>query len=87
MVSHNPSFDFNKFCDNIKHNADLSRFTHVKFDKLGKIDMNKVEEAIYEMMDTFKTAPIEIGNALPKSLYKRVEQKWQFNLQTKIKIR
>ena len=68
MVSHSPSFDLDNLCENIKNNVDLSGFTHVEFDQLGKIDTNKVEESIYAMMETFKKTPIEIANSLPKSL-------------------
>ena len=39
------------------------------------------------MVATFKTTPIEIANSIPKILYDRVEQKWQFNLNNKKKIR
>ena len=62
MISHNPSFDLDNLCDNIKSNVDLSSFTHIEFDKLGKVDQNKVEEAIYDTMDTFKSTPLEIAN-------------------------
>lgn len=53
MVSHNPSLDLDNMCENIKNNVDLSGFTHIEFDKLGKIEMNQVEESIYCMMATF----------------------------------
>ena len=69
MVSHNPSSNIDKLCENIKNNADVFGFAHVVFDKLGKIDQNKVEEAIYKIMATFRTMPIDIYNLLPKSLH------------------
>lgn len=75
VVSHNPSSDLDNLCDNIKLNADLSSFKHIEFYKLGKVDQNIVEEAIYVMMATFKSTPLEISNSLPKSLYDQVEQK------------
>lgn len=65
----------------------MSGFTHVDFDKLGSVDKNKVEEAIYEMMAKFKSTPLEIVDSLPKSLYDRVEQKWQYSLTTEKQIR
>ena len=68
VVCHSHSSDLDNLCDNIRHNIDFSEFTHVEFDKLGNLDMNKVKEAIYEMMATFKTTPIEISNSLPKIL-------------------
>lgn len=83
VVIHNLSSYIDKLCDNIKINADLSGFTHVDFDKLGSVDKNKVEEALYEMMATFKSTPLEISDSLPKSLYDLVEQKWQYSLTTK----
>ena len=52
LVSHNPSSDIDNLCENVKNNAYLSSFAHVVFDKLGKINQNKVEESIYKMMTT-----------------------------------
>lgn len=69
VVSHNPSFDINSLCENIVTNAYFSGFTHGNFDKLGSDDKNKVEEAIYDIMDTFKYTPLEFSNSFPKSLY------------------
>ena len=69
MASHNPSSDLDNLCDNIKSNANLFGFTHIKFNKLKKVDQNMILEAIYVMMDTFKSTPLEISNSLPKSLY------------------
>ena len=87
VVSHGPSSDLDNLCNNIKNNANLLRFTHVEFDKLGKLDMNEVEESIYKMMATFKTMDIEIYNSLPKSLFDQVEKKWQYSLTTKKQIK
>lgn len=87
VVSHNPSSDIDNLCENVNNKADLSGFAHVVFDKLGKIDQNKVEDAIYEMMDTFKTPPIDISSSLLKSVYDRVELKWQYSLTTERQIR
>lgn len=80
VVSHNPSSNIDNLCENINTNLDLSGFTHVDFDKIGSVDKSKVEEAIYEMMSTFKSTTLEIYDSLPKSLYDRVEKKWQFSL-------
>ena len=76
-------------CENIKNNVDLSGFTHVEFDTLGKIDMNKLEESIYAMdkLTTFKMTPIDIANSLPKCLYDRVEQRWKYSLTIERSIR
>ena len=87
MVSHSPSSNLDNLCENIKTNADLSGFTHGEFDKLGKIEMNKVEEYVYAMMETFKKTPIKISNSLPQSLYDRVEKRWQYSLTTERNIR
>ena len=63
VVSHNPSSKIDNLCANITTNVDLSGFTHVDFDKLGKFDKNKVEEAIYDMRATLKKNPLEIANS------------------------
>ena len=43
------------------------------YDKLSKEDKHKIKEAIYEMMATNKTTPLDISNSLPKLLFKSVE--------------
>ena len=73
MVSHNPSSDLENLCENVKNSADLSRFSHIDFDNLGKVEKNQVEEAIYAIMENFKKAPLEITNSIPKNVYERVE--------------
>ena len=40
-----------------------------------------------EMKETIKMNPIEIVNFSPKSLYDRVEQRWQYSLTTERNIR
>ena len=87
MVGYSLSSDLYNLCENIKNNVDLSGSTHVEFDTLGKIDMNKVEESIYAMMEIFKKAPIEISNSLSKSLQDKVELRWQYSLTTERNIR
>lgn len=87
VVSHNPSSNLDNLCENVKNNADLSRFSHIDFDNLGKFEKNQVEEEIYTMMEIFKKAPLEITNSMPKSLYERVEQKWHCCLNVERKIR
>lgn len=86
-VSHNPLSNLENLCENIKNNASLSSFSHVDFEKLGKVDKNQVEEALYAMMSKFKTTPLEFANSIPKSLYDIVEQKWHYclNLERQIK--
>ena len=49
--------------------------------------MNRVEESIYAMMETFKQTQIEIANSLTKELSDRVEKKWQYSLNIERKIR
>ena len=75
VLSHNPLSDLENLCENIKNSADLSGFSHVDFDNLGKVENNQVEEAIYAMMEIFKKTPLEIVNSMPRSLYERVEKK------------
>ena len=87
MVSHSPSSNLDNLCENIKNNVDLSGFTHVEFDKLGKLDMDKVEESIYVMMETFKKTLIDIPNSLPKGLYDRVKKRWKYSLTTERNIK
>ena len=74
VISHSPSSNLDHLCENIRNNVDLSGFSHIEFDNLGKIEKNQVEEAIYAMMEIFKKAPLEIANSMPKGLYERAEQ-------------
>lgn len=39
------------------------------------------------MMENFKKSPLQISNSVPKILYERVEQKWQYCLDLEKKIR
>lgn len=39
------------------------------------------------MMINFKYTPIELGKALPKDLYNRIDSKWKWELSTKRQIR
>ena len=87
MVRHNLSSDIDNLCENIITNTNFSSITPVGFDMLGSVDKSKVEEAIYEMMNTFKSTPLDIVDSLPKSLYDRVEKKWKFSLTIQRKIR
>ena len=85
-MSHNPSLDLDKLCENVRNNIDLLGFSHIDSENLIKVEKNQVEEVIYAMMSNFKKAPLEIANSIPKLLYERVEQKWHyyFNLERKI---
>ena len=44
VVSHSPSLDLNNLCENIRNNVDLSSFSSIEFDNLGKIEKNQVGE-------------------------------------------
>lgn len=57
------------------------------FDKLGKLEKNLVEEALYAMMSNFKTTPLEFSNSILKILYDIVEQKWHYFLKLERQIR
>lgn len=87
MVTHNPLLDLENICENVKNSADLSGFSHIDFDKLGKVEKNQVDDAIYAMMEKFKTTPLQISNSMPKSLYDRVEQKMNYCLNLERQIR
>lgn len=87
MVSHNPSSDLDNLCENIRNIVDLSGFSHIEFDNLGKIEKNQVKEAVYAMMAILKKTPLELANSVPKILYDRVEQKWHYCLDTEKQIR
>ena len=75
MLSHNPLLDLENLCENVNNNVDLSGFSRVEFDKLGKVEKNQVEEALYAMMSKFKTTPLEFSNSIHKNLYDIVEKK------------
>ena len=63
VVSHKPLSNLENFCGIVKNSADLSGFSQVNFDNLGKEETNKVEEALYAMMSKFKTTPLEFSNS------------------------
>lgn len=86
-MSHNSLLDLENLCKNVKNSSELSRFTHVDFDNFGKVEKNQVEEAIYAMMEKFRTTPLEIANLMPKSLYDIVEQKWHYCVNLERQIR
>lgn len=75
VVSHNPRSDLENLCENFKNKSNLSRCSHVDFDKLGKVEKKKVEEALYAMMSKFKTIQLEFTNFVLKSLYDIVKRK------------
>ena len=79
--------DLENLCENVRNNVDLLGFSHIDFKNLGKVEKNQVEEAIYTMMATFKKAPLEIANSIPKILYEKFEQKWHFCLDSETQIR
>lgn len=56
-------------CENIRGSAGFSRFQFVKYDKLSKVDKEKVEKAVVDMMENFKYTPLELGNITPDELY------------------
>ena len=64
-----------EICQNIKSSAGLLGLEFIKYDKLNKTDKLKIEEAMYEMMATFKTMPLEIGNIISKEIYNKIEEK------------
>ena len=53
MVSHSSSSYLDNLCENSRNHVDLSRFSHIEFEKLGKLEKNQVEEVVYSMMETF----------------------------------
>ena len=77
MLSHKPQSEIDILCNNIKTHANLSRFKKLHFDKLIKEDKVRIEESTYEMMEKFKTNPLEIVDTLPQRLCNIIEQKWQ----------
>ena len=44
------------------------------YNKLGSEDKHRIEEAIYDMMETFKITPLDIFDSLPRRLYSNVEK-------------
>lgn len=86
MVSHPPKSSIDKLCAKIR-NGDLNDLKNVNFNKLTKDKQNKIETSVYNMMVEYKHTPLEMDSSLPKELYKIVEEKWHFCLQTKKEIR
>ena len=86
-MSHNPLSDLENLYENVKNNFYLSKFSHVDFDKLCKVVKNKVEEALYVMMEKFKTTQLEFSNSMPKTLYDIIEKKWHYCLNMEKQIR
>ena len=41
MVNHSSSLDLDNLCENVRNNVDLSSFSHIDFDNLGKIEKKK----------------------------------------------
>lgn len=64
MVGHDPLSNLESLCKNVRNSVDLSRFSHVDFDNLGKVEKNQVEEATYAMITKLKTTPLEISNSM-----------------------
>ena len=60
---------------------------NLDFNKFNKEDKNRIEEVVYEMMVEYKHTPLELDGSMPKELYKIVEDKWHFFLQTEKEIR
>ena len=54
---------------------------------MSKEDKKKVEEALLDMMENFKYAPLELANMIPIELYGRVDAKWNYALIIERKIR
>ncbi len=51
VVGYNPLLDLENLFENVRNSIDLLGFSHVDFDKLGKVEKNQVEEALYAMME------------------------------------
>ena len=86
MVSHPPKSSIDKLCAKIR-NGDLNDLKNLNFNKLTKNEKNKIEESFYTMMEKYKHTPLELDGSFPKELYKIVEDKWHFCLQTEKEIK
>ena len=86
MVSHPPKSSIDKLCTKIR-NGDLKDLKNLYFNKLTKGEKNRIEEYVYTMMAEYKHTPLELDGSMPKELYKTVEDKWHFFLQTEKEIR
>ena len=67
--------------------ANLSRFRKIHFIKLSRDDKIKIEEAMYQIMWTFKKVPIEFIGLLPSKLRISIDQRWTCHLVTKRQMR
>ena len=86
VVSHTPKSDLDNICDNVRNNADFSGLKNIEFNKLSRVDQNKVEESVYVMMAEFKNTPLELDNTIPKDLYTIFENKWHYCLKMEKEI-
>ena len=67
-MSRNPSLDLDNLCENIRNNFDLSGFSHIEFDNLGKIENNQVEEVVYDV-EHLKNQPISAIHSDPFKIH------------------
>ena len=86
VVSCPPKSSIDKLCTKIR-NGDLNNLKNLDFNKLTKDEKNKIEESIYAMMVEYKHTPLELDGSFPKELYKILEDKWHFCLQSEKEIR
>ena len=66
MINNKTEVDI--FCDNIRNHVDLSSFKKLDFEKHEKEEKMRIEEAMYQMMWTFKKGPLEIMDHIPRFL-------------------
>lgn len=83
IIPKQPTQNIDKVCDNIINLAGILGFKHVKYDSLERIDKDKVEQVVLNMMIKFKYTLVELGKEIPEELYSKMDKKWKWVLFTK----
>lgn len=78
IATHKKPQDIDEVCENIRNSVGLSGFHFIKYDALSNVDKKKVEEAMLDMMVTFKYTPIQLGKMILEDLYNKfyAKRKW-----------
>lgn len=79
--------DIDKVSNNSRNPTRVAIFKHIRYETLDKVDKQKVEQIITDMMVNLKYTPIELGKELPQEWYNKIDPKWKQEFTTKNKMR